>query len=399
MNTMIKYDAVIVGGGVIGSCISYYLTEAGLKVALVEKGDIASGTTSSCDGNILISDKKPGFDTDLAAVSQNLFEELDQKLDYEYDYTKKGSLYLIESQEEWSVAEQFVKEQTANGYAMRMLDYDQVHRDEPLLADDIIGGIEIETDAAVYPMAFTYSLIDKACKNGLKLYNYNSVEDIILDTKGQIESVLLSGGEKIRTTNVINAAGVWAPEIGQMVDLDIPIQPRQGQILVAERTRQVGKRKIVEFGYMMAKFGSKNYKRDIHPILEKYGIAFVFEPTAADNFLIGSSRQFVNFDNRISIEVMKGLAARAIRFFPSMKDINVIRAYAGLRPYVNDHFPIVSAVENVPGFYIAAGHEGDGIGLAPITGKLVEHLIIGNDINIPLDLDFAVQKLSFNRFF
>ncbi len=395
---MIKYDAVIVGGGVIGSCISYYLTEAGLKVALVEKGDIASGTTSSCDGNILISDKKPGFDTDLASVSQNLFKELDEELDYEFDYTKKGSLYLIESQEEWSVAEQFVKEQTANGYSMRMLDYDQVHKDEPLLADDIIGGVEIGTDAAVYPMAFAYSLIDKACKKGLKLYNYNSVEDIILDTKGQIESVLLSGGEKIRTTNLINAAGVWAPEIGRMVGIDIPIQPRQGQILVAERTRQIGRRKIVEFGYMMAKFGSKNYKRDIHPILEEYGIAFVFEPTAADNFLIGSSRQFVDFDTRVSIEVMKGLAARAIRFFPSMKNINVIRAYAGLRPYVADHFPIVSSVEQVPGFYIAAGHEGDGIGLAPVTGKLVEHLIIGDDINIPLDLDYAVQKLSFSRF-
>jgi len=398
MNIMIKYDAVIVGGGVIGSCISYYLTEAGLKVALVEKGDIASGTTSSCDGNILISDKKPGFDTDLASVSQNLFKELDEELDYEFDYTKKGSLYLIESQEEWSVAEQFVKEQTANGYSMRMLDYDQVHKDEPLLADDIIGGVEIETDAAVYPMAFAYSLIDKACKKGLKLYNYNSVEDIILDTKGQIESVLLSGGEKIRTTNLINAAGVWAPEIGSMVGIDIPIQPRQGQILVAERTRQIGRRKIVEFGYMMAKFGSKNYKRDIHPILEEYGIAFVFEPTAADNFLIGSSRQFVDFDTRVSIEVMKGLAARAIRFFPSMKNINVIRAYAGLRPYVADHFPIISSVEQVPGFYIAAGHEGDGIGLAPVTGKLVEHLIIGDDINIPLDLDYAVQKLSFSRF-
>ena len=381
---MIKYDAVVVGGGVIGCCTAYYLTKAGLKVALVEKKDIASGTTSSCDGNILISDKKPGFDTDLASASQNLFKELDKELDCEFDYTQKGSLYLIESDEEWLVADDFVKKQTANGYSMRMLDYKQVHKDEPLLADDIIGGVEIDTDAAVYPMDFSYSLIDKACNKGLKVYNYNTVEDIILGTKGQIESVLLSGGEKLKTNIVINSAGVWAPEIGNMVNINIPIRPRQGQILVAEKTRQVGRRKIVEFGYMMAKFGSQNYKRDIHPILEKHGIAFVFEPTAANNFLIGSSRQFVGHDTRTSIEVIKGLAARAIRFFPSMRDINVIRTYAGLRPYVDDHFPIVSSVENVPGFYIAAGHEGDGIGLAPITAKLVEYLITGNDMNTNL---------------
>ncbi|MCF8008820.1 MAG: FAD-binding oxidoreductase [Halanaerobiales bacterium] len=395
---MINFDAVIVGGGVIGSCISYYLTKVGLKVALVEKKDIASGTSSSCDGNILISDKKPGFDTDLAAISQNLHKELDQKLDYEFDYTQKGSLYLIESNKEWSVAKQYVKEQTANGYSMRMLDYDQVHNDEPLLADDIIGGVETETDSAVYPMAFVYSLIDQACKNGLKLYNYNSVVDVKLGTKGQVESVLLLGGEKIKTDNVINAAGVWAPEIGDMVGIDIPIRPRQGQILVAEKTKQVGRRKIVEFGYMMAKFGGKNYKRNINPVLEKHGIAFVYEPTAADNFLIGSSRQFVGFNTKTSIEVIKGLAARAIRFFPSMKDINVIRSYAGLRPYVDDHFPIVSSVKSVPGFYIAAGHEGDGIGLAPVTGKLVEYLLTDKKLDIPLDLDYAIQRLSFNRF-
>ena len=68
---------------------------------------------------------------------------------------------------------------------------------------------------------------------------------------------------------------------------------------------------------------------------------------------------------------MRGLAKRAIRFYPILKDIHVIRAYAGLRPYAEDHFPIISDVPEVPGFYIAAGHEGNGIGLAPITGKLI----------------------------
>jgi sarcosine oxidase subunit beta len=118
----------------------------------------------------------------------------------------------------------------------------------------------------------------------------------------------------------------------------------------------------------------------------------VFEPTASNNFLIGSSRAFVGFNTDVSIDVMRGLAKRAIRFFPVMKDLHVIRSYAGLRPYTADHFPIISDVEAVPGFYISAGHEGDGIGLAPISGKLMSQMVTGKKT------EFDVKKLSFSRF-
>jgi glycine/D-amino acid oxidase-like deaminating enzyme len=142
----------------------------------------------------------------------------------------------------------------------------------------------------------------------------------------------------------------------------------------------------------MAKSQNRNYRRNIDPKLESLGIAFVFEPTLSNNFLIGSSRAFVGFDTQVSIEVMQGLAERAIRFFPVMEDIHVIRAYAGLRPYVDDHMPIISKVDEVPGFYIAAGHEGDGIGLSPLTGKLISQMVTGEETILPID------ALSINRF-
>jgi sarcosine oxidase subunit beta len=228
-------------------------------------------------------------------------------------------------------------------------------------------------------------------KNDAVLFDHTTVTDIRLDKKGKVEAVETDKGV-LTTKNVVNCAGVWAPYIGKMVSIDIPILPRQGQLLVAEKTFPVGKRKIMEFGYMMAKFGDENYKRNIRPELEELGIAFVFEPTLSDNFLIGSSRAFVGFDTDVSIEVMQGLAERAIRFFPVMKDIHVIRAYAGLRPYVADHLPIISKVDEVPGFYIAAGHEGDGIGLSQLTGKLISQMITEEETILP------VATLSINRF-
>ena len=75
-----------------------------------------------------------------------------------------------------------------------------------------------------------------------------------------------------------------------------------------------------------------------------------------------------------------------------MKDIHVIRTYAGLRPYMEDHMPIISKVDEVLGFYITAGHEGDGIGLSPLTGNLISQMITGEETILPID------TLSINRF-
>ena len=173
--------------------------------------------------------------------------------------------------------------------------------------------------------------------------------------------------------------------------LDIPIQARQGQILVAEQTFQVARRKVHEFGYMLTKFQSGTYKRPVSERVERNGVAFVFEPTAANNFLIGSSRKFAGEDISNDIEVMQALAERAMRFFPVMENIKIIRAYSGLRPYTPDHMPIVSGTP-VPGFYIAAGHEGDGIGLSPITGKVIADMIAGDEPFMDL------SPLSYDRF-
>ncbi|MCI1113960.1 FAD-binding oxidoreductase, partial [Stenotrophomonas maltophilia] len=88
---------------------------------------------------------------------------------------------------------------------------------------------------------------------------------------------------------------------------------------------------------------------------EKYGVALVFEPTESQNFLIGSSRQFVGFDTRVDLNVVRCMARRALRFYPKIADFGIIRTYCGLRPWTEDHLPIISRVEEVPGYFIAAG--------------------------------------------
>jgi sarcosine oxidase subunit beta len=214
------------------------------------------------------------------------------------------------------------------------------------------------------------------------------VTSILLDGNRRVRGVETEGGS-IKGNIVINAAGVWSKRICQMVGIDIPVEPRKGHILVSARTENIGQRKVMEFGYLISKFGGK---RKVDEEIEKYGVALVFEPTASQNFLIGSSRQFVGMDTRVDQHVIRLIAKRAIRFFPVIEHIPMLRTYSGLRPWTPDHLPIVSPVDEVPGLYIAAGHEGDGISLAAVTGKVISEMLSGSQASIP------TEPLRYDRF-
>jgi sarcosine oxidase subunit beta len=390
MNTTKTADVVVIGGGVVGTAIAYFLVKNNLDVILVEKGAIAAGTSGRGEGDVLVCDKTPGFDSRLTKLSQDLFPEIANELDYDISWTQKGSLLAIENEEEMEEAKKFCSQLAAEGLPVRILDKYEVHEDEPYLAPDIVGGMETDCDGSLNPMSLAYGLVHGVKKMGARILTHTAVIDIRLDAKGCIEGAVTEH-EEIFAKRVVNAAGAWAPEIGKLVGLHIPIRPRQGQILVAERTFPVARRKVMEFGYMMAKFESNGYVRHVTPEMEKYGVALVFEPTEAQNFLIGSSRRFVGLDSSCHIEVLRAMAQRAIRFFPVIKDIKIIRSYAGLRPFTPDHLPIISETE-IPGFYVAAGHEGDGIGLSLITGKLISQMICDEPPAI------SIEPLKLSRF-
>ena len=129
---------------------------------------------------------------------------------------------------------------------MRMMDRKEIHDEIPLLADDIIGGVEISCDSALNPMKLAFGFSLEAQKNNAVVFDHTSVTGIRLDKKGTVEAVETDKGI-LTTKNVVNCAGVWAPYIGKMVGIDIPIIPRQGQLLVAEKTFSPYYRKIQEF--------------------------------------------------------------------------------------------------------------------------------------------------------
>lgn len=387
-----SFDVIVIGAGVIGSSVAYHLAKKGLEVALIEKDGVASGTSSRCDAVALICDKKPGIDTEIGYASIQLFKQLAKEFSVDFEFASRGSLYVCETDKELEIARGYVSEQAKDGYDMRMVDKGELQEIEPYLADDLAGGIWTEVDSSMNPYKLCYAFVEEGKKLGLKVYDYHSVQDITLDNKGRVESVVTDRGT-FKTKRIVNCAGVWSPKIAQMVGVHIPIKPRKGMVLISEKTPfKVASQKVHEFGYMLSKFEDIHFKRNVSELVEKHNVAFTIEPTDANNFLVGGHRAFRGFDISSEVEVMRAIAERAIRFLPKLKDINCIRAYAGVRPWVEDHLPIVSEVEHVPGFFIASGHEGDGISMSPITGRMVTQLITGEPT------DFNIDKLNYSRY-
>ncbi|MBT2734069.1 FAD-binding oxidoreductase [Bacillus sp. ISL-7] len=389
---MRSFDVIVIGAGVIGSSVAYHLVKKGLEVALIEKGGVASGTSSRCDAVALICDKKPGIDTEIGYASIQMFKQLSKEFSVDFEFSSRGSLYVCETEKELEIARDYVSEQAKDGYDMRMVDRNELQEIEPYLADDLAGGIWTEVDSSMNPYKLCYAFVEEGKKLGLKVYDYHAVQNITLDDKGRVESVVTDRGT-FKTKRIVICAGVWSPKLAEMVGVHIPIKPRKGMVLISEKTPlKVASQKVHEFGYMLSKFEDIKFKRNVSELVEKHNVAFTIEPTDANNYLVGGHRAFRGFDIRSEVEVMRAIAERAIRFLPILKELNCIRAYAGVRPWVEDHLPIVSEVEEVPGYYIASGHEGDGISMSPITGRMVAQLITGEPT------DFNIDKLNFSRY-
>ncbi len=376
---------IVVGAGVIGTACAYYLSEAGVHVTLIDQGDVGSGTSSRCDGNVLAIDKDPGFDSQMARVSQDLLHQLAGRL-HSIEYRRPGSYLVCDNIDEVAMAAEWVRRQQAEGLPFVFLDEKAIHDHLPHIAGDVPGGLFCGSDSTLNPLLYTAELARASRERGSHVHTHTTVTRLHV-AGGRLAGVQLQDGTVIEGDMVVAAAGIWTPELLEPLGLHVPIRPRKGHLLVSGKGPLFGHAKVMEFGYLMSKFGRE---RVAPPDAIQYGVALVYEPTESHNFLLGSSREFAGFDTQSNPDVVKAIARRAMRFYPGMQESTIIRTYAGLRPWTPDHFPIVSPVDALPGLIVAAGHEGDGIGLAAVTGWLVTDFVLGR----PPIIDPAPLRMS-----
>lgn len=372
--TIPSADVVVVGAGVIGAATAYYLASQQISVALVERGGLVAGTSGACEGSILMQTKKPGLHLECARQSNEMYLGLAEELDADLEYSRHGSMMIAENDVELEQLTHFVERQRRTGIPIELVDPKMARMRQPVLGEHVLGASVCPSDAEVNPYHVTVAFAAAARRKGARIHRGTTVTGIRL-AGSRISGVETHAGT-ILTDTVVNAAGVWAPAIGEMVGLKIPIRPRRGMILVTEPRAPMLKGMVLSAEYLTSKFSAGRPDGAPRPVGELSG-GLVIGQTKSGTMLIGSSREFAGYDNRVTREGIVHIGARAVKAIPLLRTVPVIRSYAGLRPATPDGLPILGRVSGVDGFVIAAGHEGDGIALAPWTGRTIADLLLG----------------------
>src|SRR4051812_47718330 len=353
-------DVVVVGAGVVGAACAYHLALAGVRVRLLDRSFIASGSSGACEGNVLAWDKELERELPLAVRSADLWEQLAAELPDDFEYDRKGSVVVAETEAERVAAAERARVLAGLGVIGEVLDAEALRREEPHAAHDLPGGVLYPGDAQLEPRLATAALVRAAVRLGAELSPDTAIARIVREPSGRASGVETATG-LISTGAVVVAAGVWTAELLRTCGLSVPVTPRKGQIVVLERSPVRFARKLSEAGYVAA----------VEADDAALQIAMVVESTASGTALLGSSRQHVGFDREVDVAVAGAIARRAARFFPVLRSARALRVYAGLRPLTPDHLPVICAFAEAPNVCVATGHEGAGIGLAPATGELV----------------------------
>jgi D-hydroxyproline dehydrogenase subunit beta len=381
LTSTLTADVVVVGAGAVGAACAYFMARAGLRVHVVERGAIASGTSSACEGNLLVSDKEAGPELDLALYSRSVWIDELAEHGRKWEFEAKGGLVVVATEDGAQALSALAARQRAAGIEVGEVASEDLQRYEPHLSPSLAAGAFYPQDAQVQPMLLVAHLLRMARDLGATVHTQTAVTGL-RRAGDRVTGVETSVGP-IAAGAVVNAAGPWARNIARLARVELPVLPRRGFVLVTEPLAQVVRHKVYA-GEYVANVLSSDAGLQTSPVVES---------TPSGAVLIGSSRERVGFDRSVSLPVLSSLARHAVALFPMLRTIKAVRSYLGFRPYCPDHLPVIGEDPRAPGLWHASGHEGAGIGLSVGTAKLLAQALVGT----PPDLDltpFAPERFA-----
>ena len=396
---MKKYDVVIAGGGAIGAACAYFLSkEQDLKIALVDYKKPGNASRASAGGLWAIGEsvglgcgviffkrmsmqraEEQGVDLppmrphvlpdcffDFAlksnAMYPDLHKELKEKHGVDFKFEETGLKYVMYDKYDKLYADSIVDQIPNLADQVNWLDADELAKDEPHINAGAIGALEFKCDHQVNPYRLSEAYLEAARQNGVELFLETHVTGV--ETEGNKVTAVVTDKGTLECDTLVNAAGCWAAQISQMTcGVEIPVEPIKGQIILSERLPKVLKGCVSTTDCYIA-------QKDNGEVL------------------IGSTTEEKGFDTTNTLPELKELANGAMKCLPVLKDMNIKRCWAGLRPGTPDELPILGEMPGVEGYINACGHFRTGILTSAITGKLINDLYRG----LPLDLDLTPFK-------
>jgi glycine oxidase len=362
-------DVIVVGGGVMGCGIALRLRQAGARVTVLERS-IPGAEASSAAGGILapqMESEGPGPFLDLCLKSRALYPDFARELHaltgVDVAYLPSGLLHVAFDEAGARRLEATVGWQKERGLRAELLGPREVHLLEPQLSGALVAAARFPDDHQVDNRLLTRALMMAAAKVGAT-FRTGYVRGVV-EAQGRVVGVDLDG-ETLRADAVVIAAGSWSGLV-QGISLDPRVvRPARGQ-MVQLQTRLPLLSHVV--------FSDKGY----------------LIPRADGRIIAGSTLEFAGFEKHVTAEGLQRILALALELCPALASAPVQETWAGLRPYTEDHLPILGAGP-LPGLFLATGHFRNGILLAPITARLLAQAVRGESPLVDL------SPFRFDRF-
>lgn len=360
-------DVVIVGGGIIGCLTAYYLSQRGLKAAIVEADAIASGASGASGGWLTpYSASSDPAVIALAPATAELHRQLaaslpgESGIDYRYSpvtylrtvFTEKG----VQDLKRWQAL------RLAEGAPVQWLEPEEARTVSPDLTGDILGAVRSDIEPTVDSYLLTLAAATAAEKKGASIVT-GRVVGLVTGKRAPRASekaatgVRLEDGSEISAGTVVLAMGPWTGQAGDWLGYKVPIRPLKGQMLhLAPPGPADGK----EFKVAMSAFD----------------LGGSILPKKNAGTIVGSTREDVGFDRTVTSEARDLMLAQGARLSKRVLSARLARQTACLRPLTPDQKPYVGPAPHWRGVFLAAGHYSEGINFGPVTGKTLSEMIV-----------------------
>jgi sarcosine oxidase subunit beta len=365
-------DVVIIGGGINGVAAAYNLAKRGVgRVVVVEKDYLAAGSTGRCGAGVR---QQWGAEMNirLAKASIDIFERLDEELDYApgIEFKQKGYLLLAFTEKQSAQFRKNIALQQSLQVPSRFVEPDEAKRIVPHLATrNLCGAAFCVKDGHINPFKATDAYARAARRLGVDV-RLRTELTAIKTSRGRIRGVVTTRGT-IETPIVINTAGPWSGEVAALAGVEIPTYSQRHQILVTEPVNPLQ-------GPMVMSFHHSLYCQQTPHGSFIMGLGDPHEPVGHD---VGHSWQF-----------LESMAVKICEILPLLRELRVVRQWSGSYNMSPDAHPIIGEAPELRGFYMAVGFSGHGFMLAPVTGQVLAEMITGAEPSLP------VKALGLERF-
>lgn len=351
---MTSPDVVVIGAGMVGTATADLLSRSGCTVTMVESEFAGAGSTGAAMGHLVVMDDSPA-QLRLCHLSRQYWDGIARDLSDDIEYDRCGTLWIAATEQELASARSKVALYQREGIAVEMLDPDALREAEPSLREGLCGALRVPGDGVCYPPVAARMLQERAIRNGVNLVRDSAV------SLGQ-GRVTLRGGRTISCGHVVVAAGAQS---AQLIE-GLPVVPRKGHLCITDRTQVRVNHQLVELGYL----------HSAHT-MGGASVAFNIQPRRTGQLLVGSSRELVGFDHSINRSLVSRMLRRAAEYVPAAARVRISRTWCGFRPATPDSLPLIGPWPAIDGVWIATGHEGLGITMAPVTAELIAAGITG----------------------